>query len=394
MKISTNKKQIKELLTRGVNEVIDLAHLKQILLSGKKLRIKFGIDPTSPNIHLGRAVPLMKLKDLQQLGHQVVFIIGDFTGTIGDTSDKKTERPMLSEKEVERNMRTYIAQAEKILDIKETEIHYNSKWLTKLGYAEIGRQANQFSLAEFINRENIKKRLTKGTRVSLREVLYPLMQGYDSVAVKSDVEIGGTDQRFNLLAGRALQVYYKQQPQDILMVNLILGTDGRKMSSSWGNTINLTDKPNDMFGKIMSLSDDLMISYFLHCTRVPMEQVEEYNEQLRKNKVNPRNIKMKLAHEITKMYWGERKATEARDFFINVFQEKNIPSQIRETKLANKNIIEILVQSKLAQSKSEARRLINQKGIKVDGKIIESPEEVIKSGSIVQKGKRYFIKII
>jgi len=394
MKIATNKKQIKELLTRGVNEVIGFAHLEQALLSSKRLRIKFGIDPTSPNIHLGQAVVLLKLKDFQQLGHQVVFIIGDFTGVIGDTSDKETERPMLSEKEVEKNMRTYIAQAEKILNIKETEIHYNSKWLTKLGYAEIGRQADQFSLAEFINRENIKKRLTEGTRVSLREVLYPLMQGYDSVVVKADVEIGGTDQRFNLLAGRALQVYYKQQPQDILMVNLIPGTDGRKMSSSWGNTINLTDKPNNMFGKIMSLSDDLMISYFLHCTRVPMEKIEKYDEQLRKNEVNPRNIKMKLAHEITKIYWREKETREARDFFINVFQEKNIPSQIRRMKLANKNIIEILVQSKLARSKSEARRLINQKGIKVDGKIIVLPEEVIKSGSIVQKGKRYFIKII
>lgn len=394
MKISTDKKQIEELLTRGVNEVIDPIHLKQVLLAGKKLKIKFGIDPTTPNIHLGRAVPLLKLKDFQQLGHQIVFIIGDFTGVIGDTSDKETERPMLSEKEVKKNMRTYIAQVEKILDIKKTEIHYNSKWLTKLGYAEISRQSNQFSLAEFINRENIKKRLTKGTHISLREVLYPLMQGYDSVAVKADVEIGGTDQRFNLLAGRALQVYYKQQPQDILMVNLILGTDDRKMSSTWGNTINLTDKPNDMFGKIMSLPDNLIISYFLHCTRVPMEQVEEYNEQLRKKEINPRDIKMKLAYEITKIYSGEKMATEARDFFVKVFQEKNIPTQIPEMKLANKNIIEILIQSKLVRSKSEARRLINQKGIKVDGKIIVLPEEIIKSGSIVQKGKRHFIKII
>jgi len=394
MKISTDKKQIKELLTRGVNEIIDPVHLEQRLLSGKKLRIKFGIDPTSPNIHLGRTVPLLKLKDFQQLGHQVLFIIGDFTGVIGDTSDKETERPMLSEKEVEKNMRTYVSQAEKILDIKQTEIHYNSKWLTKLGYAEIGRQADQFSLAEFINRENIKKRLIEGTRVSLREVLYPLMQGYDSVAVKADVEIGGTDQWFNLLAGRALQAYYKQQPQDILMTNLILGTDGRKMSSSWRNTINITDKPNDMFGKIMSLSDDLIVSYFLHCTRVPMEQVEEYNKELQKDQINPRDIKMKLAYEITRMYWGEKRATEARDYFINVFQKKNIPSKIQEIKLANKSVIEVLVKSKLAKSKSEARRLINQKGIKVDGKIVGSPEEIIKSDSIVQKGKRYFIKII
>ncbi len=394
MKISIDKKQIKELLTRGVNEVINRVHLEQALLSGKKLRIKLGIDPTSPNIHLGRAVPLLKLKDFQQFGHRIIFIIGDFTGVIGDTSDKETERPMLSEKEVERNMKTYVSQAVKILDIKETEIHYNSKWLAKLGYAEIGRQADRFSLAEFINRENIKKRLTEGKRVSLREVLYPLMQGYDSFAVKADLEIGGTDQRFNLLAGRVLQAYYRRQPQDILMTNLILGTDGRKMSSSWGNVINLTDKPNDMFGKTMSLSDDLIISYFEHCTRIPMEQIEEYNKQLRENKINPRDIKMKLAYEITKMYWGEKRAIGAQKFFINVFQKRNIPDQIPKMKLANKNIIEILVQSKLAKSKSEARRLINQRGIEVDNKIVESPEEIIKSDSIIQKGKRYFVKII
>jgi len=394
MKIVTNKKQIEELLTRGVNEIIERAHLVQALRAGKKLRIKFGIDPTSPNIHLGRAVPLLKLKDFQELGHQIVFIIGDFTGVIGDTSDKEAERPMLSEREIEKNMRTYVSQAEKILDLKKTEIHYNSKWLAKLGYREISRQADQFSLMEFISRENIKKRLRKGVRVSLREILYPLMQGYDSVAVKADLEIGGTDQRFNLLVGRTLQGYYKQQPQDILMTNLILGTDGRKMSSSWANTINLTDKPNDMFGKIMSLSDDLMISYFEHCTRVPMEQIMEYEEQLQKNKINPRDIKIKLAYEITKMYWGEKRAREAQKFFINVFQKKNIPQQVREMKLADKNIVEVLVQSKLAESKSEARRLINQRGIKVDGKIVESFKEIIKSGSIIQRGKRYFIKII
>lgn len=394
MKISINREQIKELLTRGVNEVIDIVHLKQSLLSGKKLRVKFGIDPTSPNIHLGRAVPLLKLRDFQQLGHQVVFIIGDFTGVIGDTSDKETERPMLSEKEVEKNMKTYITQAGKILDIKKTEIHYNSKWLAKLGYTEIGRQANQFSLAEFINRENIKKRLTENTRVSLREVLYPLMQGYDSVVIKADVEIGGTDQRFNLLAGRRLQIYYKQQPQDILLLNLILGTDGRKMSSSWGNTINLTDNPTDMYGKIMSLPDDLMVSYFVHCTRVPIEEIKEYSRQLQKKETNPRDIKMKLAYEITKMYWGKGKAARAQDFFINVFQKRQIPSQIPEMKLANKNIIEILVESKLVKSKSEAQRLVEQKGIKVDGKILESSKKVIGSGSVIQKGKRHFIKII
>ncbi len=213
MKIQATKEQIEELLTRGVNEVIDIDHLRKRLLSGEKLRIKLGIDPTSPNIHLGRAVTLLKLKDFQDLGHQIIFIIGDFTGEIGDTSDKESERPMLSSDEIKKNIKTYIKQVGKILDVKKTEIYFNSKWLKKIGYTEIGRQANQFSLAEFIGRENIRKRLKLGKRISLRELLYPLMQGYDSVVIKADLEVGGTDQRFNLLAGRTLQSHYEQQPQ-------------------------------------------------------------------------------------------------------------------------------------------------------------------------------------
>ncbi|MDD4995857.1 MAG: tyrosine--tRNA ligase [Patescibacteria group bacterium] len=393
MKTNVDEKQIKGLLTRGVNEVIDFSHLRKRLLSGEKLRIKLGIDPTSPHIHLGRAVSLLKLRDFQNLGHKVVFIIGDFTGVVGDTSDKESERPMLFKKQVEENMKTYIRQAGKILDMEKTEICHNSTWLKKLGYEEIGKQANQFSLAEFINRENIKKRLNLGTRVSLRELLYPLMQGYDSVEVKADVELGGTDQRFNLLAGRTLQEYYGQKPQDVMMTNLILGTDGRKMSSSWGNTINIVDKPSEMFGKIMSLTDDLIITYFEHCTRVDMDKVKKYSEELKAGK-NPKDVKMDLAYEITKIYWGEKKSEEAKDYFITVFQKKGIPQEISKMKLANKNILEILVLSKLAKSKSDARRLIGQKGVTVDGKTIESTEETVKKGSIIQKGKRYFVKII
>lgn len=394
MKTSIDKKQVEELLTRGVNEVIDCGHLKKRLLSGERLRIKLGIDPTSPYIHIGRAIPLLKLRDFQQLGHKIIFIVGDFTGVVGDTSDKEAERPMLSEEKVRENMKTYIAQAAKILDIKKTETYYNSQWLSKIGYAEIGKQANQFSLAEFISRKNIKKRLTAGTRISLRELIYPLMQAYDSVAVKADIEIGGTDQRFNLLAGRTLQAYYKQQPQDIIAINLIPGTDGKKMSSSWGNTINILDKPDDMFGKLMSLPDDLITTYFEHCTRVPMKKVEDYKIQLKNKGVNPRDIKMDLAYEITKMYWGEKKALSARNCFVNVFQKKEIPVRVREIKLAGKNIIDVLVLSKLARSKSEARRLINQGGVNIDGRIVKSAEEVIKKGNVIQKGKRHFLKII
>jgi len=394
MKTKITKEQIEELLTRGVNEVIDIAHLRKRLLSGEKLRIKLGIDPTSPNIHIGRAVVLLKLKDFQDLGHQIIFIIGDFTGEIGDTSDKESERPMLSEGEIKKNIKTYIKQVEKILDAKKTEIYFNSKWLKKIGYTEIGSQANQFSLAEFIGRENIRKRLKLGKRVSLRELLYPLMQGYDSVVVKADLEVGGTDQRFNLLAGRTLQSYYKQQPQDILMMNLILGRDGRKMSSSWGNTINIFDEANDMFGKVMSIPDELIISYFEHCTRVPAKQIKEYIQQLKADTVNPRDIKMKLAEEIATIYWEKIKAQEAKENFNLIFQKKEIPNKILEQKSANKDIIDVLLESGLVHSKGEARRLIEQKGIKINEKTIDSIDQIVKSGDIIQKGKRHFLKII
>ncbi|MEP7162941.1 MAG: tyrosine--tRNA ligase [Candidatus Moraniibacteriota bacterium] len=283
------EQKIEELLNRGVAEVIDRDNLRRRLLGGKPLRVKLGIDPTSPNIHLGRSVVLLKLRDFQELGHQIVFIVGDFTGQIGDTSDKESERPMLSEEEVKKNMERYTEQAGKLLDLSKVEVHHNSDWLGKLGYQEIGRDADVFSLSEFIARENIKKRLDVGKRISLRELLYPLMQGHDSVEVRADVELGGTDQRFNLLAGRRLQEMAGQKSQDILMTNLILGTDGRKMSSSWGNTINLLDTPTDMFGKIMSIPDYLIISYFTHCTRTPLKAIKGFEEDIKQG-TNPRVV--------------------------------------------------------------------------------------------------------
>src|SRR3989344_5696822 len=275
------KPDITEILSRGIHQVVEASSLEARLKEPGKLRIKFGFEPSSPNIHLGRAAPLLKLRDFQMLGHQIVFIIGDFTGVIGDTSDKTAERPMLSHDTVEKNLQTYVEQCKKILDMDKVEVRRNSEWLDKLGYAEISLQANEFSLAEFIARTNIRARLDAGRRVSVRELLYPLMQGYDSVVVKADVEIGGKDQIFNLLAGRALQKYYGMRPQDILTNNLIMGLDGRKMSSSWGNTINVWDEPDEMFGKIMSMADYVMIEYFIHCTRVPMEEIHAHDEELK-----------------------------------------------------------------------------------------------------------------
>lgn len=387
------EKQIEELLSRGVAEVIDREHLKSRLLSGEKLRVKFGIDPTSPNIHLGRSVSLLKLRDFQELGHTIVFIVGDFTGQIGDTSDKESERPMLSEDDVHANMATYAEQAGKILDMSRVEIHANSTWLSKLGFGEIGREADAFSVAEFIARDNIRKRLDAGKRVSLREMLYPLMQGHDSLAVSADVEIGGTDQRFNLLAGRRLQERLGKSPQDILTTDLILGTDGRKMSSSWRNTINLTDMPNDMLGKIMSIPDELIESYFVHCTRVPMEEIGV----LLQGK-NPRDAKLRLGFEIVKLYHGSEAAREAENHFVSTFSKREIPDDIREVKLTgDMSLLDFLAQEGFATSRGDARRKIEQGGVEIDGvKVPDRDFMLTNTGKllIIKCGKKDFARIV
>lgn len=382
---------IDELLNRGVSEAIDRKHLSHALKSGKKLRVKLGIDPTSPSIHIGRAVVLWKLRQFQDLGHQVVFIVGDFTGLVGDTSDKDAERPMMTEQEIKANMKTYFEQAFKILDSKKSETHHNSEWLAKLGFHEIAKMASLFGLHEFESREVIARRLKAGKRVSFHELMYPLMQAYDSVAIKADVELGGTDQRFNLLAGRTIQPLYGQAPQDILMTNLLEGTDGRKMSSSWGNVINLTDEANDMFGKVMSIGDELIVKYFEHATRVPMDKIRQLEKEL-KHTGNPRDIKKQLAEEIVSLYHGAKSAKKATAEWEKVFSNKEKPSEIPEMKVRSKNIVDVLAETKLAPSKSEAKRLLEQKGVKVDDETADEATKV-SSGSIIQVGKRKFIKI-
>ncbi|MFH1575760.1 MAG: tyrosine--tRNA ligase [Candidatus Nealsonbacteria bacterium] len=397
MKILTDAQKIKELLTRGAEEIIETESIEKKLNSKKQLRIKLGIDPTSPNIHIGRSIPLLKLKDFQELGHKIVLIIGDFTGVIGDTSDKDSERPMLNEDQVEKNMETYIEQAKKIINIKECEVRYNSEWLKKLNYYEICKQADNFSLNEFISRENIKRRLDAGKRISLRELLYPLMQSYDSVIVKADVEVGGTDQRFNLLAGREMQRYYKQKPQDVITNPLIEGLDGRKMSSSWGNTINLFDSASEMYGKIMSLRDELIIKYFILATRVSLAEIDQYKKELTAGG-NPKNYKMKLALEIVKAYHDEKAAEMAGQEFQRVFKEKGLPFDIPEILIKEKeiNILDLLIRLKIASSKTEARRLIEQGGVAIGSELQKDWRKIvkIKKGEVVRAGKRKFAKII
>ena len=382
------------LLKRGVVEIIHEEELKKKLAEGKPLRIKLGIDPTSPNIHLGRTIPLLKLRDFQNLGHQVIFLIGDFTGVIGDTSDKNAERPMLVEDTVKKNMETYLEQVGKILDISKVEVVRNSEWLSKLTYLEVCKQADAFSINDFISRELIAKRIESGSRVSMRELMYPLMQGYDSVALHADVELGGTDQRFNLLAGRILQKLYGQPEQQIVMCPIVNGLDGRKMSSSWGNTINLMDDPNTMYGKVMSMQDELIVDYFTLLTRVPMAEVEEIKTQLANNSLHPMDAKKKLAHTLVSMYHSDIEADKADEYFKKTIQDKEIPADVPEFELgAEKDVVSALVQSSLVKSKSEARRVLEEKGVKINGTVVEDMSTTLSSGDVLQKGKFNFAKV-
>lgn len=387
-KISTDPEKIEQLLTRSVVEVLPSVESLRVLLgSGKQLRIKLGIDPTSPNLHIGRAVTILKLKDFQDLGHKIVFIIGDATGVIGDTSDKESERKMLTSEDVRTNLTSYVSQIQKILRPELMEVHRNSEWLLSLNYAQIGEQADEFSVSDFIARENIKKRLDQGRRVSLREVLYPLMQGYDSVAVTADVELGGTDQKFNLLAGRTLQQKYGQKPQHILMTDIILGTDGRKMSSSWGNTINLNDEPNDMFGKVMSIPDELMASYFTHATRLPPGTLNSFT--------HPKEAKLALASELVRMYHGREAAEVARVSFEKTFASGGVPDDVQEIIVRHEGMMDALVAAKIVSSKTDYRRLLSDGAIRVvstDEKLTE--HSLPPYGEVVRIGKHRFVRIV
>lgn len=383
--VSVDDARIDELLTRGVAEILPgRESLAKLLKSGKRLRIKLGIDPTSPNLHIGRSIPLLKLRDFQNLGHQVVFIIGDATGVVGDTSDKDAERPMLEDETVKKNLETYVAQVGKILDRSKLEIRKNSEWLLKLNYRDIGEHASLFSVADFIARDNVRKRLDEGKRVSLREVLYPLMQGYDSVAVQADVELGGTDQKFNLLAGRTLQEKNGQAPQHVLMTDLILGTDGRKMSSSWGNTINLTDSPAEIFDKVLNIPDSLITVYFTHATRVPTGEIEKILSG------HPKEAKLALAHEFVRMYHDQAAADKARDNSRKI-SEGAAPSENKTAVVFKEGDTYItgLESSGKVASRGAARNLVNQGGVfsVVSGEKITDPNAPLPDGEVVRLGK-------
>ncbi len=399
MKIITDKQKIEEVLSRGVEEVIVKENLRKRLESGKQLRIKLGIDPTGSVLHLGHAVVLRKLKEFQDLGHQVIFLIGDFTAKIGDPTGRSATRKPMTEKEIKANMKSYTKQAGLILDMKKVEIRYNSEWLDKLDFQESIMLASKITYAQMMQRADFKERIKNNQDLSLQEFLYPMMQGYDSVALKADVELGGTDQKFNLLMGRQLQKRYNQEPQDIVTCPLLEGlSGGDKMSKSLDNYIALTDKPEEMYGKIMSLKDDLIVRYFTLCTYLMQAEIAVIASELASGKVNPRDIKMRLAYEITKINQGDKKAEAAQEYFVKTVQKKEVPEEVKIVKVRDSriNIIQLLTLTKLA-SGAYARGLIGQGGIKVNGKVITFRGEIIeitKEGVLLQKGKREFVRVV
>lgn len=397
---ATIAEQIK-LLTRGTVEIFteeDLAKkLTDAAKKGSQLRIKLGLDPTSPDIHLGHTVVLRKMRQFQDLGHKAVLIIGDYTARIGDPSGQNTTRPILSPEQIEENAKTYFEQAGKILDTsdKKLEVRYNSEWLAGLNLADIIKLTSNMTVARMLERDTFEHRYEKGDSVGIHEFLYPLMQGYDSVMIKSDVELGGTDQTFNNLVGRDIQRAYGQQAQIVITVPILVGLDGKeKMSKSKGNYIGVTDEPNDMFGKVMSISDDMMENYFTLLTDLPAEKITEL---VNAGKAHPKEAKVLLAKTIITQLYNEKAADAAAAEFDKVFAQGQLPDDMPEVKMSAEPIMasKLLVTSKLVPSGSEAKRMIKQGAVEIDKNKIDDPNAMITpaDGMIIQVGKRKFARI-
>ena len=381
---------MEDILTRGVANIIPGKNeLETLLKSGKKLNIYLGIDPTATKIHLGHAVSLRILQKFADLDHNVTFLIGDFTALIGDTSDKDSERPQLTKQEIEENFATYKSQAEKIVDFSKVNIKHNSEWLSKISFEELLKISNTFSLNDFISRELIKKRLTEGGRVGLSETYYPLMQAYDSYTLKTDVQIGGTDQTFNMQAGRNLIKTLDHRESFVLSTEFLMGTDGRKMSKSWGNAIWLDEEPFEMFRKVMSINDDQISNYFKLGTNILIDEIP--NDQ--KISENPMEIKKKLAKIIVTEFHSENDAIKAGEQFEKVVQNKELPSSDMESLEVDSSSSIVDVLENLNLSKSEAKRLVEQDGVSLNDKKITDPNSKIESG-VLKVGRHGFRKIV
>lgn len=404
--VDTSDRAINEVMTRAVVDVLVKEDFRKALKSGRKLRIKLGIDPTGPLLHIGRSVPLFKLRQFQKMGHQIVLIIGDGTGLVGDASDKDSERPLLTSEQLENNMATYKEQIGRVLDLDNVEFRYNSQWLLSLTFKDVIRLASKFTVAQMIQRENFSNRWDEGKPIGLHEILYPLMQGFDSVAIEADVEIGGTDQLFNLMAGRALQEDFNQPPQTVLTLNMIPGTDGRKMSTSWGNAVWILDEARDQFGKIMSMGDHVIPTYLESVTTIPMAEVKIISAGLEDGTIHPMEAKKRLAWEIVALYHGEEAAHKARTDFETQFQDRGVPSDIPTVPVARAigdrgneqgevGILDLLINTGLAPNRKQAQRLVEQGGVKIDDAKITDRAYIVKlvEGTIVKAG-RSFVKIV
>jgi tyrosyl-tRNA synthetase len=385
-----------ELLSRGVDKIIGEDELREALNGKRKLRIKFGVDPTRPDLHIGHSVALRKLRHFQDLGHTVIFLIGDYTTKIGDPSGKNETRPMLSDADIKQNVKTYLEQVGLMLNVKKAEIRYNSEWLGKLTFGDLLKLASNVSVAQTIERDDFKNRLDSGQELSLHESLYPLMQAYDSVALEADVEFGGSDQLFNLMAGRSLQKKLGQYPQIVFTCDLLVGTDGtKKMSKSLDNYIAVTDAPVDMYGKVMSVPDNLIAPYYKLCTDIPLETIDGLVKTLSEG-ANPRDSKASLAREIVRLYHGDTAALKAEESWNATFRDKQGPTtdQIQEVKLSkdSHSILDALMEAGAVSSRREGREVIAAGGVRIDGVVIDNENLPVKVGMQVQKGKRNFYR--
>ena len=386
------------LLKRGVAEVIVEEEMKELLRSGKKLRLKEGFDPSFPDIHLGHMVALRKLRQFQELGHQVVLIVADWTAQIGDPSGVSVTRPMLSVEQVQANAQTYMEQFFKVVDKKRTEVRWQSEWYGKFTLGDIIQLTSKFTIAQLMARDDFSARFNAGRPITIAELLYPLLQAYDSVAIRADVEFGGTDQKFNLLVGRELQSVVGQRPQQIFLVPILIGTDGsQKMSKSLDNYIGVAEPPDEIYGKVMSIPDSLIMDYFELVTDVPDEELEGFRQELSRKTVNPMILKKRLAREIVAQLYSEKAASKAEQHFARVFQKREVPEEIKEyhiTLRAGIGLRDILVEAHLAKSRSEAGRLIEQGAVSIDGEKVTSYTATVKSGSVIKVGKHRFAKVI
>ncbi len=395
-KIVTDENRIEEFLTRGVENIFpNKEFLKKQLLSGKRLTMYLGIDPTGPTLHLGHTIPIKKLGEFQKLGHKAILLIGDFTAMIGDPTDKSAVRKPLTRDQVMNNCKIYKKQVSTFLDFGfgGADLKYNSTWLSKLNFGDVLELASKMTVDQMLKRDMFQKRMEEKKPLYIHEFMYPLMQGYDSVAMDVDGEIGGNDQTFNMLAGRDLMKEINGKEKFVMTAKLLTDSTGKKMGKSEGNMAALTDNNNEMFGKIMSWVDGVMFSAFELCTNVPIEEIKKMEEEF-KNGSNPKEIKLKLAYEVVRIYYGDIKAQEAMNEWQKTFSQKEMPTDIPTIKPSKYDILTVLVESKITPSRGEARRSIEQKGVRVNEVDVIDDKLELKAGDIVQKGKRFFVKVI